>query len=114
MEKYDKRSDKTKKEDIPYIAEAYALRGICYFDLVRLFENIPLVTTPNGYMSQQANVEDVYKQIAADLKYASQNGPQFSRDAEGNITNTNRATKYAAEAYISKMFLFHKDFYDKS
>lgn len=110
MQKYDKRDETTKQEDIPFIAEAYAIRGICYFDLVRLFENIPLVTTPNGYMSQQADVEDVYRQIAADLLFATQNGPEYLKDGDGNRI-TNRITKYAAEAYVGKVYLFHKDFY---
>ena len=113
LEKYDKRSDKTKKEDIPYIAEAYAIRGICYFDLVRLFENIPLVTTPNGYMSQQANVDDVYKQITADLLFASDNASDYSRDPEGDII-TNRITKHSAAAMLAREYLFYTKYYNKS
>ncbi|MCK7554762.1 RagB/SusD family nutrient uptake outer membrane protein [Chitinophaga sedimenti] len=52
-----------------YIAEARFLRAYFYFDLVRLFGNIPLVTKaldPTEYYQPQAKPEEVYKLIAED------------------------------------------------
>jgi hypothetical protein len=58
-----------------YLGEAYFLRAYYYFNLVRLFGNIPLVLTPVDASSpdlypQQASVSDVYTQIVADLQKA--------------------------------------------
>ncbi|HEY0608723.1 MAG TPA: RagB/SusD family nutrient uptake outer membrane protein, partial [Chitinophaga sp.] len=53
-----------------YEAEARFLRAYFYFDLVRMFGNVPLVTTPlvpGEYNVPQAKPEDVYKLIAGDL-----------------------------------------------
>src|SRR5690606_24913504 len=54
-----------------YIAEAKFLRAHYYFDLVRLFENVPLFTEPLDteelYNVTQASPEAVYAQIEKDL-----------------------------------------------
>ena len=55
-------------------AEARFLRAYYYFDLVRMFGNVPLITEPlepGNYNIPQANPEDVYKLIAEDLKIAA-------------------------------------------
>lgn len=59
-----------------FIAEAYTLRAIAYFKLVRLYGAVPLVVdyrdnTPEGpILIGRTGVEQVYEQIVADLKKA--------------------------------------------
>jgi hypothetical protein len=57
-----------------YAAETKALRAYFYFDLVRLFKNVPLLTesvpADKIYDVLQAAPADVYKQIEADLQAA--------------------------------------------
>ena len=58
-----------------YIAEAKFLRAYYYFDLLRLFKNIPLFTAPLAtgadLQPKQADPAKVYEQIEADLKMLS-------------------------------------------
>lgn len=45
------------------MAECRALRAIMYFDMVRLWGNIPLFTEPSGENREQADPKDVYALI---------------------------------------------------
>ncbi|MBC7892978.1 MAG: RagB/SusD family nutrient uptake outer membrane protein, partial [Sphingobacteriaceae bacterium] len=62
-----------RKERI--LGEAYFLRAMAYFYLVRTFDNVPLILEPYESLSQdffpkQATPEQVYAQVEADLKAA--------------------------------------------
>lgn len=97
-------SDADKKR---YTAEAKFLRGHYYFDLVRLFKNVPLFTTPldpnEVYNQPQATSEAVYAQIEADLNAAIADLPATVPASENG-----RATKPAAIALLGKVLLFEK------
>jgi hypothetical protein len=93
-----------------YTAEMKFLRAYYYFDLVRLFRNVPLITTaiPTSeiYNTVQAKPEEVYKQIEKDLLEAI---------AEPNLPNTvpistegGRVTKGAAKALLGKVYLYEQ------
>lgn len=85
-----------------YQAEAYFLRAYYYFDLIREFGNIPLIThdlTPaETYTQVQASPDSVYAQIESDLKTAIPNLPPIA------ITQ-GRVTKGAANALLGKVIL---------
>ena len=56
-----------------YKAEGHFLRAYYYFDLVRLFGNVPLILkplTPADYAQKQAEPAVIYEQIADDLMAA--------------------------------------------
>jgi starch-binding outer membrane protein, SusD/RagB family len=100
-------SDAVKKR---YIAEAKFLRAHYYFDLVRLFRNVPLFTKPLSteeiYNVAQAAPEAVYDQIEKDLTeaVAEKNLPdKVAPDTEGG-----RITKAAAQALLGKVYLYEK------
>jgi hypothetical protein len=95
------------------IGEARAMRGILYFDLVRIFENIPLLTEPSTANIPQAPVDDVYAQIFADLKYAAENIPADAYPKSSSSTNDGRITCYAAKAMIARAYLFYTGVYGK-
>jgi hypothetical protein len=89
-----------------FTAEAKAMRATYYFNLVRMFKNIPLIleplTTANMYEVEQANPADVYTQIEKDLTEAM-------ADLPATITADNekgRFTKGAAQAMLGKVFLY--------
>lgn len=95
-----------------YIAEAKALRAIFYFDLVRIFKNIPLILKPvetsDWYNVLQVPPADVYKQIELDLKEAIPNLPvTVPRTTEGG-----RLTQGAAHAVLGKVYLWQEKFAD--
>jgi hypothetical protein len=93
-------------EKARFTAEAKALRAIYYFNLVRMFRNIPLILDPLAasdiYNVTQADPEDVYTQIEKDLSEAIPDLP-----ASVNLaTEAGRLTKVGAQAMLGKVYLY--------
>jgi hypothetical protein len=87
-------------------SEAKALRAYYYFNLVRMFKNIPLLLEPltatNMYEVTQATPAAVYTQIEKDLTEAIAALPAtVPLASEGG-----RLTKGAAQALLGKVYLF--------
>ncbi|MEO8110532.1 MAG: RagB/SusD family nutrient uptake outer membrane protein [Ginsengibacter sp.] len=100
--------DATLKER--YIAETKALRATYYFNLVRLFKNIPLflepLTTADIYKAKQTSPDSIYAQIEKDLTEAIAVLPA----TVPVTTEGGRFTKGAAQAMLGKVYLYdHKD-----
>src|ERR1035437_9807406 len=93
--------------------ETRFLRALMYFDLVRLFENIPLLSAPSVDIIPQANPSDVYKLIASDLAFAAANIPANAYPKAQAATNDGRVTRYAAEALLARVYLFYTGYYAK-
>jgi hypothetical protein len=94
-----------------YTAEARFLRAHYYFDLVRIFKNVPLMTAPlqtsELYNRPQAKPEEVYAQVEADLNAAITDLPvTVTQDENG------RVTQGAAKALLGKVFLYEKKWTD--
>lgn len=89
------------------IAEIKFLRAYYYFDLIRFFGNIPLITKPLSadeiYQQKQAAKADVYAQIEKDLKdaVATIELPETVPSAE-----LGRVTRGAAKALLGKVILY--------
>lgn len=96
-----------------YESEARFLRAYLYFDLVRLFGNIPLLTSPSAENLPQAAPDEVYKVIAEDLKFAADNLPATAYSAQP-VANHGRVTKFAAEALLGRVFLYYTGYYGKA
>ena len=95
------------------LGEARAMRGILYFDLVRVFENVPLLTAPTTENVAQSPVDDVYALIFEDLKFAAENIPADAYPKSSSSTNDGRLTCYAAKAMIARAYLFYTGVYGK-
>ena len=91
-----------------YIGEARFLRGLFYFDLVRAWGEVPLVTTsiPPLHMGK-APKTDIYSLIISDLQYADKH---LKKRSEQNSSDKGRATQGASEALLAKVYLFQNDF----
>lgn len=88
------------------VAEAKFLRAWYYFELVKLFGNVPLVLKPLDpaeYSQPQAPAAQVYAQIAKDLNEAIADLPASVPGPE-----TGRVTKWAAKAFLGRVYLYHK------
>lgn len=89
-----------------FIAEAKALRATYYFNLVRMFKNVPLILEPlpasDIYGVTQATSEEVYIQIEKDLSEAIADLPPSVNLG----TEAGRFTKVAAQAMLGKVYLF--------
>ncbi|GGZ29256.1 membrane protein [Echinicola pacifica] len=93
-----------------YAAESKFLRAYFYFDLVRFFENIPLLSEPiptsEMYDIAQADPAQVYAQIEADLKESMDILP-ISVDLG---TEAGRATRGMAKSLLGKVYLTQEKF----
>ena len=84
-----------------YAAEAKFLRAYAYYNLVRLYGAVPLVTSvvvadDKAALFTRIDVDTVYDQIVADLQ-----------DGVSNLSNGHqaRASKAAAQALLAKVYL---------
>lgn len=93
------------------LGEARALRAVCYFDLVRLFGNIPFITVSTKDMVEQSEPSVVYAQIFEDLKFAAANIPANAYPKSKANENDGRMTKYAAEAFMARAYLYYTGYY---
>jgi hypothetical protein len=103
-----KLPDATMEESLKtrYASETKALRANYYFNLVRMFGNIPLILEPVSpsemYNVTQSNKEAVYGQIESDLLEAIPSLPATLNLA----TEAGRFTKGAAQALLGKVYLY--------
>ena len=91
------------------INEAKFIRGLLYFQAVRLWGGVPIVlhepTSINveSLKSKRATVDEVYTQIISDLKDAESLPATYPSNESG------RATSGAAKAILTKVYLTRKD-----
>ena len=100
--------EKNYKPAAIYMAEARCLRALYYFELVRWFGNVALITnTAQSHLHPstftQADPVDVYKFIETDLKYAIENLP-YAIDDNIRTDNSFRFSKGAALGLLSKVY----------
>lgn len=98
----------TKMTKDQLTGEAKFIRAFCYFYLVNLFGDVPLITSTNFELNSlfpRTPIQDVYNQIVLDLKDAqallSPNYPTAERV---------RPNKWAAAALLSRVYLYQKDY----
>lgn len=89
------------------LGEASFLRAYHYYQLVKMWGGVPLITKPVASTAPEqtqlprASIEEVYAQIIADLEFAVANLPDvYSDDAS---VNKARASKGAANALLAKV-----------
>lgn len=92
---------------IRLIAEARFVRAHHYFNLVRTYGGVPIydgLPADGNYNIPRNTADQVYALIIADLMAAREILP-----ASYGATEVGRATKGAASAYLSKVYLYKKD-----
>lgn len=100
-------SEKTKDN---LLSEAYFLRGFYYFQLVQTFGQVPLVVSTVAENLPKAEADEIYAQIASDLKTSIELGS----NAKWPDLNIGHATKWVAEAIMARVWLFYTGFYNKT
>lgn len=84
-------------------AEARFLRGHYYFDLKKIFNDVPYVDETWDEISPISNNSSLWPMIEADFQFAADNLPATQSQA-------GRANSWAARAYLGKAFLFQNKF----
>ena len=110
LNRVDGIGDMTEAEKTQIKGEMYFLRGLMYFNLVRIFGDVQLVlketTNPNDFFGQVRTPKDeVYKQIIKDLTDAFTTLPEKAAER-------GRATKGAAAGILGKVYLTLGDYDD--
>jgi len=100
-----------ESERLRHFGEAYFLRAMAYYELVRVFGGVPIRTSLETENLPRAAVDEVYELIAADLKHAIEMMPKKIYPSGSEMAG--HATKYAAEALMARVFLFYTGRYAK-
>jgi SusD family. len=90
-----------------YTAETKFIRAYCYLDMVRLWENVPLLTEPSTANVPQTDPAITYAQIMSDLRYAVDSLPSKPYTS----VPSGRVTKWAAESLLARAYLFYSGYY---
>ncbi|UII23854.1 RagB/SusD family nutrient uptake outer membrane protein [Fulvivirga ligni] len=93
------------------IAEAMFLRAFAYFELVKNFGKVPLITkyieSANEELKmERAEITVIYTQIGEDAMAAAEKLPESYTDQ----SDKGRATKGAAYTLLAKSFLYQEDY----
>ncbi|QQS51642.1 MAG: RagB/SusD family nutrient uptake outer membrane protein [Bacteroidota bacterium] len=91
-----------------YLGEASFLRALFYFDLVRAWGGVPLITGLNPPLElARASKAEIYNQIKTDLRFSI---AHLTEKSELGTKDLGRATTGAAKALLAKVFLFEGNF----
>ena len=91
-----------------YKLEATFLRALMYYNLVRVFGDVPLIKEPitiqESYQLTRTKVEDIYTSIIADLKLATKLPTSYTGNDIG------RTTSGAAKSLLGSIYMTQSDF----
>ncbi|WP_120273286.1 RagB/SusD family nutrient uptake outer membrane protein [Mangrovibacterium diazotrophicum] len=104
MDQIDWEDDTDYRNEIE--AQARFLRAFAYFDMVRLWERVPLLTEPSDENIPQSPADSTYTVITKDLMFAAENGAES--------VEPGRVNKWAAKALLGRVYLYYTGYYAKS
>lgn len=103
----------TKESKDYLLGQAYFLRAWYCWELAQTFETFPLKTTTEADNLPRASVDEIYAQIAEDLTQAITLMPaKYGYTQNSGLAG--RATRYAAEGMLGRIWMFYTGFYGKS
>jgi hypothetical protein len=91
--------------------QARFLRGLFFFDLSRLFGEVPLIIETKPQNLPKTPAAETYAQIATDLKIAIESFPAVPY-GPALYSDLGRANKWVAEALMARVFLFYTGYYE--
>jgi hypothetical protein len=100
IDKVTEWSSPEKKNQL--LCEIYFLRAFYYFNLAQVFNGVPLVLSTEAKNLPKSSPDEVYAQIASDLKNAIEAGPSTKYPDFGE----GRVSKWAAEGMMARVWLF--------
>ena len=101
------KSETTKKQ---VLGEAHFMRGMYYFDLTRMYGDVPLYPTSDVSNIPRTSAAEVFALIGSDMKKAIELLPAtpFASILKSDLGH---ASKWAAEAMMARVFLFYTGYY---
>lgn len=110
FETIDKVEFKNESDKNVILGEAHFMRAYFYSELTKLFGDVPLYSTTEVSNIPRTPAKEVYAQIALDLKKAIELLPSTPFQKE-SVNRLGHATKWAAEAFMAREFLFYTGYY---
>ena len=96
------------------LGQAYFLRAWTNWELAELFETFPLLLSTEAVNIPRSSVDEIYESIANDFVQAIDLMSAKYDYTATNSETTARATRYAAEAALARVWMFYTGFYGKS
>ncbi|BDD00824.1 RagB/SusD family nutrient uptake outer membrane protein [Persicobacter psychrovividus] len=115
LERYDQIEfkDREREDKENFYGETLFLRAHYYYELLRVYENIPLILTqPRGdewKEIEQATPAQAYAQVTSDMLQAID---MMAPTMGGG--NLGRLTQWAAKAELLKMYMFYTGYYQSA
>ena len=107
----------TENEMKANVAEASALRDLCYFYLIRTFRDVPYTTNPSiddteNYQLPASKFNNVLDSLITDLESVKDDAVKryYTDDSEMSYYNTSRVTRYTIYAMLADMYLWKQDY----
>ena len=95
------------------LGQAYFLRATYYWELAEKYERVPLILETTPVNNPRASADEVFESITKDLLEAIKLIPaKYGYTTESDYAG--RATKYAAEGILARIWMFYTGFYKKS
>nr|WP_315200133.1 RagB/SusD family nutrient uptake outer membrane protein [uncultured Flavobacterium sp.] len=105
MDQIDWKGDTALRDT--YESETKFIRAYLYFEMVRLWGSVPLLTVPSTENVPQAAPAEIYKVIAEDLVFAADKLPAKAYTS----TESGRITKWAAKSLLARVYLYYTGYY---
>jgi hypothetical protein len=93
--------------------QARFLRAMFYFDMSRLFGEVPLILETKPQNLPKAPAAETYAVIASDLKLAIEAFPSTPYGV-ATYSDLGRANRWNAEALMARVFLFYTGYYEEA
>lgn len=90
------------------VGQTHFLRAYVYFYLAQMFGSCPLVLVTEPVNLPRASADAIYAQVAYDLTQAIELMPDTPK-----VSELGRASKWAAEALMARVWLFYTGYYKK-
>lgn len=92
------------------MGETFFMRAYFYFELTKMFGDIPLLNTSVAVNIPRTPASEVFAQIACDLKMAIERLPAVNYE-QMLKSRLGHATRWAAEGLLARVFLFYTGYY---
>jgi hypothetical protein len=113
LKRFDQAQYTDENEKNQALGEVYFLRAFFYFRIAQFFGSGPLITDPAPLNLPKASAEELYGQIAFDLKTAIGLMPATPYTSIP-VASLGHVTKWAAEGLMARVFLFYTGYYEQS
>lgn len=104
LDQIDWEGDEDYRNEVE--TETRFIRAYLFFDMARIWERVPLKLDTESGNTPQATAEEIYAQIASDLKFAVDSG--------STSINQGHSNKYVAQSLLARVYLFYTGYYNKT